>query len=127
MVIIADCCLLFSLLCRLPLMDGYQLYKNYTTAGQLASWDSDARQYGQLVHQAFYLVGITRLFDLLEQAYADGKRLELVYSAPRNGCPPVAYDVQVGDTAPPALITLPDSSLLNRSSPLRGIYPWVFI
>ncbi len=108
-------------------MDGYQLYKKYTTAGQLASWDSDARQYGQLVHQAFYLVGITRLFDLLEQAEADGKRLELIYSSPRSGSPPVAYDVQVTDTAPPTLTTLPDAGSPNRPSPLKGIYPWVFV
>ncbi len=108
-------------------MDGYQLYKKYTTAGQLASWDSDARQYGQLVHQAFYLVGITRLFDLLEQAEADGKRLELVYASPRSGSPPVAYDVQVADTAPPTLTILPDISSPNRPAPLKGIYPWVFV
>ncbi len=108
-------------------MDGYQLYKKYTTAGQLASWDSDVRQYGQLVHQAFYLVGITRLFDLLEQAEADGKRLELVYSSPRSGSPPVAYDVQVAETAPPTLATLFDVSSPNWPSLLRGIYPWVFV
>ncbi|WP_288423572.1 hypothetical protein [uncultured Spirosoma sp.] len=108
-------------------MDGYQLYKKYTMAGQLANWDSDAWHYGQLVHQAFYLVGITRLFDLLEQAEADGKRLELLYAAPGSGCPPVAYDVQVADTAPPTLITLPDAGSLNRTAPFRGLYPWVFV
>lgn len=108
-------------------MDGYQLYKKYTMAGQQSTWDSDACQYGQLVHQAFYLVGITRLFDLLEQAEADGKRLELLYAAPRSGCPPVAHDVQVADTAPPTLITLPDASSPNRSSSSGGAYPWVFV
>lgn len=107
-------------------MDGYQLYKKYTTAGQLATLDSDTWQYGQLVHQAFHLVGITRLFDLLEQAEASGRRLELIYRVVVAGRPPVPCDVQLVDIAPPALTSLSDINSLNRLPQPRTNYPWVF-
>lgn len=107
-------------------MDGYQLYKKYTTAGQLAALDSDVWQYGQLVHLAFHLVGITRLFDLLEQAEATNRRLELVYSATGVGRAPVPSDVQLTDNAPPTLMSPADVHSPGRLPLTRGSYPWVF-
>lgn len=107
-------------------MDGYQLYKKYTTAGQLAPQDSDVWQYGQLVHLAFHLVGITRLFDLLEQAEASNRRLEMVYSVAGVGRAPVPSDVLLIDKAPPVLMNPVDVHQPSRLPLTRSSYPWVF-
>lgn len=83
--------------------NGFSLYKNYLTASQAAQRDSLAWQYGQLLTEAFHLVGVRKLFDLLEQAEATGQRIELVY-APNDGTSvPVAYDIQLTDS--PASLT----------------------
>lgn len=84
-------------------MDGCQLYQQYTKAGQLACRDSDAWHYGHLLQRAFHIVGITRLFDLLEQAEAGGQRIDLVFTSTYDGALPVATDIKLVNLAPPTL------------------------
>lgn len=49
-------------------MNGFQLYKQYMTRAEAAGRGTPAWAYGQLLVTAFELVGVTRLFDMLEQA-----------------------------------------------------------
>lgn len=84
-------------------MNGLLLYKHYTAAGQLADRDSDAWHYGRLLRQAFHIVGITRLFDLLEQAEAVSQRIDLVFTSTYDGQLPVPTDVRLINVAPPTL------------------------
>jgi len=79
-------------------MDGFYLYKHYTGCGKLARRGTSDWQYGQLLTEAFYLVGITKLFDMLEQAEQVGKRIELVYSAYSETGIPMPSDIQLIDT-----------------------------
>ncbi len=77
--------------------NGFSLYKDYLSASQVAKRDSFAWQYGQLLTEAFYLVGVRKLFDLLEQADKTGQHIELVY-APSDGVTlPVAFDIRLAD------------------------------
>ncbi len=105
-------------------MNGYQLYQHYTQAGQLAYRDSDAWCYGQLLQRAFYVAGITRLFDLLEQAEGTNKRLGLVYTSEVNGGAPIANDIELIDQAPP---TVPANHALSSQPVLAArTYLWFF-
>lgn len=79
--------------------NGFSLYKDYLSASQTAKRGSFDRQYGQLLTEAFYLVGVRKLFDLLEQADETGQYIELVY-APSDGLTvPVAFDIRLTDAA----------------------------
>lgn len=84
--------------------NGFSLYKNYLSASQTARRDSFARTYGQLLTEAFYLVGARKLFDLLEQADETGQYIELVYTTSDGTTAPVACDIQLTDS--PASTTL---------------------
>ena len=70
-------------------MNGFQLYKHYVSKSETAAWGTADWRYGQLLISAFYLVGITRLFDMLEQAEALGCRIELVYAHQDGATPPL--------------------------------------
>ncbi len=77
--------------------NGFSLYKDYLSASQTAKRGSFDWQYGQLLTEAFYLVGVRKLFDLLEQADETGQQIELVY-APNDGLTvPVAFDIRLTD------------------------------
>jgi hypothetical protein len=65
-------------------MNGFQLYKHYVSRSEAAAWGTADWRYGQLLTSAFYLVGITPLFDMLEQAEVLGCRIGLVYSHQDN-------------------------------------------
>ncbi|GEM_PF-5369233 len=78
--------------------NGFSLYKDYLSASQVAKRGSFDWQYGQLLTEAFYLVGVRKLFDLLEQADETGQYIELVY-APSDGVTiPIAFDIRLTDT-----------------------------
>lgn len=64
-------------------MNGFYLYKMYVSRGENARRDTPDWCYSQLLTEAFYLVGVTELFDKLEQAEITGQRINLVY--PANG------------------------------------------
>lgn len=60
-------------------MNGFQLYKKYIALGQSAERHSEQWAYAQTLNEAFYLVGTTQLFNLLEQAEATSQRIVLQY------------------------------------------------
>ncbi len=105
-------------------MNGYQLYQHYTKAGQVARRDSDVWYYGQLLQRAFYLVGITRLFDLLEQAEASNKQVGLVYTSGSTGGLPMAGDIELIDQAPPTIYTGYESA--SQLTAIAPTYSWLF-
>lgn len=105
-------------------MNGYQLYQQYTQAGQLAERDSDAWCYGHLLHRAFYVVGITRLFDLLEQAQLTNQRVGLVYTSLSTASPLVPNDIELVDHPSPAILTA--SSVSTPSISATRPYSWLF-
>ncbi len=77
--------------------NGFSLYKNHLLASQVAKRGSFAWQYGQLLTEAFYLVGVRKLFDLLEQADETGQHIELVYIPTDGVTIPVAFDIRLAD------------------------------
>lgn len=79
-------------------MNGFQLYKQYVSKSETAAWGTADWRYGQLLISAFYLVGITPLFDMLEQAEALGCRIGLVYSHPDGATPPLPAGIELVKT-----------------------------
>lgn len=77
--------------------NGFSLYKDYLLASEVAKRGSFARQYGQLLTEAFYLVGVRKLFDLLEEADETGQHIELVYTPSDGVTVPVACDIRLTD------------------------------
>ncbi len=77
--------------------NGFSLYKHYLSASQVAKRGSFAWQYGQFLTEAFYLVGVQKLVDLLEQADKTGQHIELVY-APSDGVTiSTTFDIRLAD------------------------------
>ncbi len=79
-------------------MNGFQLYKHYVSRSEVAAWGTADWRYGQLLISAFYLVGITPLFDMLEQAEALGCRIGLVYSHSDGTTPPLPAGIELVKT-----------------------------
>ncbi len=79
-------------------MNGFQLYKQYVSRSEVAAWGTADWRYGQLLISAFYLVGITPLFDMLEQAEALGCRIGLVYSHQDGSMPPLPAGIELVGT-----------------------------
>lgn len=80
--------------------NGFQLYKDYISRGEVAPRYTAEWRYSQLLTQAFYVVGITRLFDLLEQAELSGQRVDLVYEHQGESGLVVAHDISLVDRQP---------------------------
>ncbi len=76
-------------------MNGFQLYKHYVSRSETASWGTADWRYGQLLTTAFYLVGVTPLFDMLEQAEALGCRIGLVYAHPDDPASPLPTGIEL--------------------------------
>lgn len=76
-------------------MNGFQLYKEYVARGERANRGTSDWNYGQVLTSAFYLVGITRLFDMLEQAEVLGCRIRLVYSLPVDSGVPTPCGIEM--------------------------------
>ncbi len=76
-------------------MNGFQLYKHYVSKSETSAWGTADWRYGQLLISAFYLVGITPLFDMLEQAEALGCRIGLVYSHQDGPTPPLPTGIEL--------------------------------
>lgn len=83
--------------------NGFSLYKNHLSASQSAKRGSFAWQYGKLLTEAFYLVGVQKLFDLLEQADETGQHIELVYTPSDGISAPVAFDIRLTEATSDAL------------------------
>lgn len=64
------------------MLNGFELYKRYTTIGTTAGRNTPQWEYAQTLNEAFQAVGITRLFDMLEEAEREGKCIELTYQDP---------------------------------------------
>ncbi len=76
-------------------MNGFQLYKLYVSKSETAARGTADWRYGQLLISAFHLVGITPLFDMLEQAEALGCRIGLVYSHQDGSTPPLPAGIEL--------------------------------
>lgn len=76
-------------------MNGFQLYKQYVSRAETATRGTADWVYGQVLTSAFYLVGITPLFDMLEQAEAMGCRIGLVYSFQGGTMPPLPSGIEL--------------------------------
>jgi hypothetical protein len=61
-------------------MNGFELYKKYITIGEASKRDTPEWSYAQTLTEAFYVVGVTYLFDMLEKAEEQGMRIEIVCS-----------------------------------------------
>ncbi|QJD79086.1 hypothetical protein [Spirosoma rhododendri] len=61
-------------------MNGFELYKKYMTIGESAKRGTPEWTYAQTLTEAFYIVGVTYLFDMLEKAEEQGLCIEVVYS-----------------------------------------------
>lgn len=81
-------------------MNGYQLYRQYMDKAERSERESVDWLYGKVLSSAYYLVGITRLFDTLEQAEMLGCRIGLVYSLQGVAIPPVPYDIELVTAEP---------------------------
>lgn len=60
-------------------MNGLQLYQKYTALGRSAGWNSGEQAYAQTLDEVFWLIGCTRLFDLLEEAEATNQWIAVTY------------------------------------------------
>lgn len=76
-------------------MNGFQLYKKYIALGQSTGRSSEQWAYAQTLNEAFYLVGTTQLFNLLEQAEATNQRIVLQYPASTEVITGEAYTLQL--------------------------------
>lgn len=76
-------------------MNGFQLYKQYVSRAETATRGTADWHYGQVLTSAFYLVGVTTLFDMLEQAEAQGYRIGLVYSCQEATTPPLPSGIEL--------------------------------
>jgi hypothetical protein len=76
-------------------MNGFQLYQQYLAKAERSHRDSADWRYGNLLSTAFYVVGVTRLFDMLEQAETLGCRIGLVYSQQIGTMPPSPCEIEL--------------------------------
>jgi hypothetical protein len=76
-------------------MNGFQLYRQYMEKAERSERESAEWKYGQVLNSAYYLVGVTRLFDTLEEAEALGCRIGLQYSLQGGATPPVPCDIEL--------------------------------
>ncbi len=76
-------------------MNGFQLYKQYITQAERSHRESADWRYGNLLSSAFYLVGVTRLFDMLEQAETLGCRIGLVYAQSSESTFPLPCGIEL--------------------------------
>jgi hypothetical protein len=76
-------------------MNGFQLYKQYITKAERSHRESADWRYGNLLSSAFYLVGVTRLFDMLEQAETLGCRIGLVYAQSGESASPLPCGIEL--------------------------------
>ncbi|WP_288424267.1 hypothetical protein [uncultured Spirosoma sp.] len=76
-------------------MNGFQLYKQYITKAERSQRESADWRYGNLLSMAFYLVGVTRLFDMLEQAETTGCRIGLVYAQASESASPLPCGIEL--------------------------------
>lgn len=59
------------------MMNGFELYRKYMTIGESSKRDTPEWLYAQTLTEAFYIVGVTHLFDMLEKAEEQGMRIEI--------------------------------------------------
>lgn len=76
-------------------MNGFQLYKQYITKAERSHRESADWRYGNVLSSAFYLVGVTRLFDMLEQAETLGCRIGLVYAQAGESTSPLPCGIEL--------------------------------
>lgn len=69
--------------------------------GESARRGTPAWCYSQLLTKAFYLVGVTELFDKLEQAELTGKRIDLVYPDYTDCSPPIPCGIKLVEASQP--------------------------
>lgn len=60
-------------------MNGFELYKKYTAIGEDAGRDTNEWRYAQTLTEALYIIGVTRLFDMLEKAEEHDMRVAIIY------------------------------------------------
>lgn len=89
-------------------MNGFQLYKEYVARGERADRGTSDWSYGQVLVSAFYLVGITRLFDMLEQAETLKCRIRLVYSLQADSGAPTPCGIELIATEQETILTPAD-------------------
>lgn len=89
-------------------MNGFQLYKEYVAKGERADRGTSDWSYGQVLVSAFYLVGITQLFDMLEQAETLGCRIRLIYSFQADSGAPTPCGIELIATEQQTILTPAD-------------------
>lgn len=105
-------------------MNGFYLYKTYVSRGEAARRGTPDWCYGRLLTQAYYTVGVTALFDMLEQAELLGKCIDLVYSPYSDYSPPIPCGIKLVDMQPADSITQMNLAQLATLAqyPQSGLY-----